>query len=284
MGTTLLSSVGSVAGAGMTDAELFAAARDGDPAAREALVRRFLPMARRLAWRYRRGGEPADDLVQVASVALVKALERFDPDRGVPFSGYAVPTIVGELKRHLRDTRWAAYVPQRMRERVLEVDRATEPLRRTLGRSPTVEEVAEETRDRGRRGGRRPGGRDRLRRRLAGLAGVRLAGRGGVHGPDALGADEAAATSSSSTPSTIEPALRALPARQRVILGLRFQEDMTQAEIATRLGISQMHVSRLLRQALGRLREVARVRQQRPRAARRPYHGGMIAPPARLRD
>ena len=129
MGTMLLSGVGSVAGARATDAELFAAAHDGDPVAREELVRRFLPMARRLAWRYRRGGEPIDDLVQVASVALVKAIERFDPGRGVPFSGYAIPTIVGELKRHLRDTRWAAYVPQRMRERVLEVDRAAESLR-----------------------------------------------------------------------------------------------------------------------------------------------------------
>ena len=129
MGTTLLSGVGRVSGPVRRTPSCSRAARDGDPAAREELVRRFLPMARRLAWRYRRGGEPADDLVQVASLALVKAIERFDPRRGVPFSGYAVPTIVGELKRHLRDTRWAAYVPQRMRERVLEVDRAAESLR-----------------------------------------------------------------------------------------------------------------------------------------------------------
>jgi len=266
MGTTLFSGVGSMAGAGTTDAELFAAARDGDPAAREALVCRFLPMARRLAWRYRRGGEPLDDLVQVASVALVKALERFDPGRGVPFSGYAVPTIVGELKRHLRDTRWAAYVPQRMRERVLEVDRAAESLRRGLGRSPTVEELA----------------------RVARIEAAEVADAlGAATAYDAVSLDspaygsqaEAGATFGDALGAhderydlveyavTIEPALRALPARQRAILRLRFREDMTQAEIATRLGISQMHVSRLLRQALARLREVARARhgQEPPR-------------------
>ena len=104
---------------------------------------RFLPMARRLAMRYRRRGESADDLVQVASMGLVKAVERFDHRRGAPFPSYAVPTIDGELKRYLRDTSWAAHVPQRMRERVFEVERATERLRRTLGRSPTSAEVAE---------------------------------------------------------------------------------------------------------------------------------------------
>ena len=104
---------------------------------------RFLPMARRLALRYRRGGEPADDLVQVASMGLMKAVERFDPGRGVQFSSYAVPTIDGELKRYLRDTSWAAHVPQRMRERVRKVEQATERLRRMLGRSPTSDEVAE---------------------------------------------------------------------------------------------------------------------------------------------
>ena len=104
---------------GASDAELFTRSRAGDLLAREELVYRFLPLAQRLARRYRRTGEPLDDLVQVASVALVKALARFEHDRGVAFPSYAVPTIVGELKRHLRDTRWAAYVPQRMRERVL---------------------------------------------------------------------------------------------------------------------------------------------------------------------
>ncbi len=259
MGTALLSGVGSVAGAGTTDAELFAAAHDGDSVARDALVGRFLPMARRLAWRYRRAGEPMDDLVQVASVALVKALERFDPSRGVPFSGYAIPTIVGELKRHLRDTRWAAYVPQRMRERALEVDRAAESLRLVLGRSPTVEEIAHEA------GIDVAEVADALEAATAYDA-VSLdspaygsqAEAGATH-LDALGADDERYERVEYV-LTIEPALRALPARQQAVLGLRFREDMTQAEIASRLGMSQMHVSRLLRQALARLREVARLR------------------------
>ncbi len=129
MGTMLLSGVGSVAGAARRTPSSSLRRTTATPPPGRSWCRRFLPMARRLAWRYRRGGEPVDDLVQVASLALVKAIERFDPGRGVPFSGYAVPTIVGELKRHLRDTRWSAYVPQRMRERVLEVDRAAESLR-----------------------------------------------------------------------------------------------------------------------------------------------------------
>ena len=256
MGTMLLSGVG----AGAPDSELFAAAHDGDPAAREELVSRFLPMARRLAWRYRRAGEPPDDLVQVASLALVKAIERFDPGRGVPFSGFAVPTIVGELKRHLRDTCWSAYVPQRMRERVLEVDRVAESLRSVSGRPPTAEEVADEA-------------RIEVAEVADALAAATAYEAVSLDSP-AFGpqADDARATFLDSLGAheerydmveyavTIAPAVRALPARQRVILGLRFRDDLTQAEIATRLGMSQMHVSRLLRQALGRLREVARVR------------------------
>jgi RNA polymerase sigma-B factor len=247
---------------GATEAELFARARSGDPLAREQLVRRFLPMARSLARRYRRADEPLDDLVQVASVALVKALARFDPGRGVAFPSFAVPTIVGELKRHLRDTRWAAYVPQRMRERVLAVDRAAESLRRTLGRSPTVPELAREA-------GIEPEEvADALR---AGLAYDSVSldsparGVDSESGPtvaDALGfEDERYELIEYAV--TIDAALRALPARQRAILRLRFGQDMTQAEIAARLGLSQMHVSRLLRQALARLHEVARARHGR---------------------
>jgi RNA polymerase sigma-B factor len=273
MGTTLLSGIGSVAGVGTTDDELLAAARDGDSAAREALVCRFLPMARRLAWRYRRGGEPMDDLVQVASVALVKALERFDPGRGVPFSGFAVPTIVGELKRHLRDTRWAAYVPQRIRERALEVDRAAESLRRVLGRSPTVEELAHEARiDVAEVADALEAATAYDAVSLDSPAYGSQAEAGGATFLDSLGAEDERYEIVEYT-VTIEPALRALPARQRAILRLRFREDMTQAEIASRLGMSQMHVSRLLRQALARLREVARVRHN----AQEPPGGPIMA-------
>ncbi|MGH2979103.1 MAG: SigB/SigF/SigG family RNA polymerase sigma factor, partial [Solirubrobacterales bacterium] len=267
MGTTLISGVrrrtrpahvrpGCI---GATETELFARSRSGDPDAHEQLVCRFLPMARSLARRYRRAGEPLDDLVQVASVALLKALARFDHERNVAFPSYAVPTIVGELKRHLRDTRWAAYVPQRMRERVLEVNRATESLRPALGRSPTVQEVAREVRIEAAE--------------VADALGAATAhdavsldspayGAGAEAGPslaDSLGFEEERYELIDYA-VTIETALRALPPRQRAILRLRFREDMTQAEIARALGMSQMHVSRLLRQALDRLREVARVR------------------------
>jgi RNA polymerase sigma-B factor len=251
------------------DAELFARARAGEALAREQLVWRFLPMARNIARRYRRGGEPLDDLVQVASVALMKALDRFDPERGVEFPGFAVPTIVGELKRHLRDTRWAVHVPQRMRERVLQVDRAAESLRHMLGRSPTVEELAR------RVGIEAAEVADALRAATAYDA-VSLDspayGPRGESGPaivESLGVEEERYDLVEYR-ATIETALRALPARQRAILRLRFHDDLTQSEIAQRLGVSQMHVSRLLRQALGRLRDVARVRHADPELTVRP--------------
>ena len=240
------------------EAELFTRDRAGDPAAREELVRRFLPLARSLARRYRRGPDSLDDLEQVASLALVKAVDRFDPARGIAFSSFAVPTIAGELKRHLRDTSWAAYVPQRMRARVLDVDRATESLRRELGRSPTVGEVARET-------GIEAEELTEALRAATAFDAVSLDSE--AASDDGGGGTAIAATLGSEEERydlveyavTITPALRALPVRQRVILRLRFEEDLTQAEIAARLGISQMHVSRLLRQALGRLRETARL-------------------------
>ena len=259
MGTTLISPVEAVARSPRADTDVFARARAGEPAAREQLVLRFLPMARSLAWRYRRADEPLDDLVQVASVALVKALARFDPQRGVAFQSFAVPTIVGELKRHLRDTRWAAYVPQRMRERVLEVDRAAESLRHALGRSPTVEELAREI-------GIEPAAVADALQAATAYESVSLdsPAHGGGDDPgarlmDLLGAEEERYDVVDHA-VTIAAALRALPARQRAILRLRFCEDMTQTQIAARMGISQMHVSRLLRQALTRLREVTHER------------------------
>src|SRR6476469_6648427 len=116
----------------------------GDAAAREELVERFLPLARQLARRYQRTSEPLDDLMQVASVGLVKAIDRFDPARGTAFSTYAVPTILGELKRYFRDSGWAVHVPRGVQERAMQVDRAVKELSGTLGRSPSVDEVAEQ--------------------------------------------------------------------------------------------------------------------------------------------
>lgn len=265
MGTTTLAP-GAQRGSGVefvrrppqaAETELFTRDRAGDPAAREELVRRFLPLARSLARRFRRGPEPLDDLEQVASFALVKAVGRFDPSRGVAFASFAVPTIVGELKRHLRDTSWAAYVPQRMRDRVLDVDRVTESLRLELGRSPTVGEVARET-------GIEPEQLTEALRAATAFDAVSLEADGATEGSGAALADTLGSEEERydlvEYAVTITPALRALPARQRAILRLRFEDDLTQSEIAARLGISQMHVSRLLRQALGRLREAARLR------------------------
>jgi RNA polymerase sigma-B factor len=237
------------------DSHLFERSAGGDADAREELVSRFLPLARRLAMRYRRRGESAEDLVQVASMGLVKAVERFDHRRGAPFPSYAVPTIDGELKRYLRDTSWAAHVPQRTRERVFEVERTTERLRRTLGRSPTSAEVAEHM---------DVEVTDVLEAGEAATAYAAVSLDAPAHGEhdlprtESLGAEETRYDLVEYT-VMLGPAIRALPARQRIILHLRFEEDMTQSEIAHVMGISQMHVSRMLRQALGRLRAVARV-------------------------
>jgi len=125
--------------------QLFAAMKAGDPHAREDLIGRFLPLARQLARRYQRAAEPLDDLVQVASIGLVKAVDRFDAARGVAFSSYAVPTILGELKRYFRDSGWAVHVPRGMQERAMQVDRSIKELAGRLGRSPSVDEVAAHT-------------------------------------------------------------------------------------------------------------------------------------------
>ena len=117
--------------------------REGDQAAREELVARLLPLARRMARRYRRSDEPLDDLVQVATLGLIKAIDRFDPARETAFSSYAVPTMLGELKRYFRDNGWAVHVPRGMQERVMQVDNAVKDLSRRLGRSPSVAEIAE---------------------------------------------------------------------------------------------------------------------------------------------
>lgn len=239
------------------DRRLFVAYHsDGDLAAREELVERFLPLAERLARRYARKGQPMDDLVQVASIGLVKAVDRFDPERGTSFSSYAVPTIIGELKRHFRDLGWTVRVPRGMQERALKVDRVVNELSSRLGRSPTPAEVAESTGD---------SVEDVLEAMEAAVAydAVSLeAGRpGDAEGEgDSLGetvgeVDERYEIVDST--ATIAPTLEALDTRDRIILHLRFVEDMTQSEIAERIGISQMHVSRLIRRALTELRDAA---------------------------
>jgi len=228
---------------------------DGEVAARDELVERFLPLARQLARRYQRGNEPLDDLVQVASIGLVKAVDRFDPDRGTAFSSYAVPTILGELKRYFRDAGWAVHVPRGMQERVMTVNQAVSKLSRELGRSPTAGEVAAEV------------GEDpeivleALEAAIAYDAVSLDTPRTGDEEDGDTYADTVGVIDERfelvEYQSAIGPTMRALPPRDRLVLKLRFEEDLTQLEIAQRIGVSQMHVSRLIRRALKRLRTVA---------------------------
>jgi RNA polymerase sigma-B factor len=228
--------------------------RDGDTAARSELVERFLPLARRLARRYEQASEPLEDLVQVASLALVKAIDRFDASRGDAFSSYAVPTILGELKRHFRDSGWALHVPRGMQERVLEVNRAVESLARELGRSPNPQEVSSAL--------KLP-----VEQVLEAIEAGAAYNTTSFDTPRRTDGDEVGTIADTlgqtddrfelvEQSATIQRGLSALPERERSIIYLRFAEGLTQAEIADRLGISQMHVSRLIRRSIDRVRTI----------------------------
>jgi RNA polymerase sigma-B factor len=229
--------------------------RNGDVRAREELVRRFLPLARRLARRYERASEPLEDLVQVASVGLVKAIDRFESDQGVGFSSYAVPTILGELKRHFRDSGWALHVPRGLQERVLKLNEAVEHLSSELGRSPTPQELAREL---------SLPVEEILEAMEAGAAydtvsldaPLRSSDDERTTYADAMGETDGRFELVEHS-ATLGRALKAMPERERTIVYLRFAEGLTQVQIADRIGISQMHVSRLIRRALERLRVVA---------------------------
>lgn len=226
--------------------------RTGDPAYREELARLHLPLVEYLAKRFKDRGEPLDDLVQVGSVGLLKAIDRFDLERGVEFSTYATPTIVGELKRYFRDKGWAVRVPRRLQELSLRLNKVVAQLTQDLGRSPTIEEIA----------------------KLAGVTEEEVL--------EALESGQAYSTTSLDAPSgedadaplrvdrigeddfrlenleyfaSLAPLIEELPERERTILYLRFFKGMTQSKIAEHIGISQMHVSRLLTRILEFLRE-----------------------------
>jgi RNA polymerase sigma-B factor len=232
-------------------------ARSGDAQAREALIAEHLPLARALARRYRRGNESLDDLVQVASVGLIKAVDRFDPDRGHSFSTFAQPTIVGELLRHFRDTGWGVHVARGTQELALKVRAAAERLEVETGAAPTPRQLAEAT------------GADleavvEALGALANRAALSLAtpaGNGHEDGDatlaDMLGERDEGYERAEAR-AVLEPALRHLPPREQEILRMRFAEDRTQSEIAARIGVSQMQISRLLRQSLERLAELTR--------------------------
>jgi len=235
--------------------QLFLRSHKGDPSARAALIERFLPLARQLARRYARSSEPFDDLFQVASLGLVKAVDRFDTDRGVAFSTYAVPTILGELKRHFRDTGWSVHVPRSLHEQALAVQRTERALANRLGRSPRVTDIAQEL-----------GITDEqvLAALDAGQAHDALSLDAPQEGRE--GERESLVSTIGSTDSryelieygiTIETTIHKLPARDRRVLQLRFGEDLTQSQIADQVGVSQMQVSRIIRRSLERLRELA---------------------------
>jgi RNA polymerase sigma-B factor len=229
--------------------------RTGEVAARDALVTRFMPLARNLARRYGRSGAHADDLIQVASVGLFKAVERFDPARGLAFSSFATPTIVGELKRYFRDKAWSVRVPRDLQDMALRVRRMTDELERELGRPPTAAQVAQ-----------RAGATVELvleaREASTAQHGLSLdqPHRGGEEGEqslaDTLGGHDPALNRAEDA-ATLEHLLASLDDRERRILRLRFHEDLTQAEIGEQLGISQMHVSRLIRRSITRLNLLA---------------------------
>ena len=229
--------------------------REGDPAAREQLVTRFLPLARQLARRYQRGGEQLDDLIQVASLGLLKAIDRFDPARETAFSSFAVPTILGELKRHFRDKGWSVRVPRDLQELAVKVDRVGDEMSRELGRAPTPAELAERTgttleqvlEAREASAAYRAVSLDRPRSEDD-EEGDSFADAFGVVDPGFGLAEDAA---------TVERLMRVLSDREREVLRLRFEEDLTQSEIGQRVGVSQMHVSRLIRQSIARLRDEA---------------------------
>jgi RNA polymerase sigma-B factor len=225
----------------------------GDPTLREELARLHLPLVEYLAKRFKDRGEPLDDLVQVGSVGLLKAIDRFDLERGVEFSTYATPTIVGELKRYFRDKGWAVRVPRRLQELSLRLNKVVAQLTQDLGRSPTVPEIAKHV-------------------GVSEEEVLEALESGQAYSTTSL--DAPASNEDDDTPQRLErmgeddvaldnleyfaslaPLIEQLPEREREILYLRFFRGMTQSKIAEHVGISQMHVSRLLTRILEFLRE-----------------------------
>jgi RNA polymerase sigma-B factor len=218
---------------------------------RDHLVELHLPLARSVASRYRHTPQPFDDLLQVASMALVKAVDRFEPERGLAFSSFAVPTMIGEIKRHFRDTAWALHVPRALKERILLVERCERELSARLGRAPTVEDLGEAA------GLTSEAVLDAIEARSAhdteSIDAALDDEETGLRS-DALGADDAR-LELVDVRSALSSAMDHLADRDRRIVELRFAGGLTQTQIAERVGVSQMQVSRLLRAALDELRE-----------------------------
>jgi RNA polymerase sigma-B factor len=220
-----------------------------DRSARDELVARFMPLAEYLARRFAGRGEPLEDLTQVATVGLLGAVDRFDPSRGVPFSTFAAATIVGELKRHLRDKAWAVRVPRRLQELGLLVGRTIPELTQRLGRGPTIDELADAV-------------EADPEEVLEAMDAMSAYAAGSLDAPTRSGDVARVETIGAEDPSmelvdawtSIAPAVADLPERERRVLYLRFFRGMTQSEIADVIGVSQMHISRILSQTLERIR------------------------------
>ncbi len=239
------------------EALLAAYHRDGDLAARERALVELMPLVRALASRYSGRGESMEDLVQVGSIGLIKAVDRFDVDRGVEFPSYAVPTIVGEIRRHFRDKAWAMHVPRRLKELSLRLSRTLDQLTTELGRSPTIAEFAHAA------------GVDE-EDAIDALDSMNAYSTRSLHAPFDDGSDdylseklgtEEGGYAEVEDGTLVAAGLDALDERERRIVEMRFFDEMTQSQIASEIGISQMHVSRLLRRSLaimrGRIEEAA---------------------------
>jgi RNA polymerase sigma-B factor len=232
---------------------------------RELLVERFLPLARSLAQRYVRPGEAFDDVFQVACVGLINAIDRFSLEREVAFSSYAVPTILGEIKRYFRDRTWSVRVPRDLQDLALKVDRAVTDLDLELQRKPTVEEI----------GAKVGADAEQVVEALEASGAYRATSLQTPWGADedsgdtlgdAIGVEERGFALAEDR-ATIEHVMRVITPREREVLRLRFAEDLTQAEIGERVGVSQMQVSRIIRQSVARLRAYAAVGEEEEVAA-----------------
>ncbi len=229
--------------------ELWRRARAGDHHARSRLIEQHMPLARSLAVQYRHAREPLEDLVQVANLGLVKAVDRYDADRGIAFTSFAVPTILGELKRHFRDRTWTIHVSRGVPEAIARVEKVGEQMRAQLGRYPSVNEVAQAT---------GMSAEDVTEARLAesasrmsSLDAPRPSGDDGDLADQFGVVDDGLARVEDTV--WLNQLTGGLTAREREVLRLRFVEDLVQREIAERVGVSQMHVSRILRRALDQL-------------------------------
>ena len=240
------------------DRELFVRLKEhGDQHAREELVERFMGLARQVAVRYRRQSEPLEDVMQVAALGLLKAIDRFDPDRGIAFSSFAVPTMLGEVKRHFRDKSWTVRPPRDLQELTLRVEQAATQLASSFGRSPSVVEIAEhlsvsdedvlEALEAGRA------------RSATSLSAPRGDEEDGTTLGDLLG-DQEDGFDRAEDRATLAVLFNELTPRERTVLTLRFRQDMTQAEIGEVVGVSQMQVSRIIRSSIDRLRMAAQRR------------------------